>query len=114
MIEPVKLSEWARANGVSRQSATRWFHAGVLPVPARQLVTDTILVDEATTADAGVAALVAQGRRAIVVESAERADDLVQDMVEALTSFCPRHSRRRSAKRRAEAAVVATQDQAAS
>ncbi len=37
MIELVKLSEWARANGVSRQSAIRWFHAGVLPVAARQL-----------------------------------------------------------------------------
>ena len=55
MIELVKLSEWARANGVSRQSATRWFHAGVLPVPARQLASGTILVDEATAPAAGVA-----------------------------------------------------------
>ncbi len=55
MIEPVKLSEWARANGVSRQSATRWFHAGVLPVPARQLATGTILVDEPSRISTGVA-----------------------------------------------------------
>ncbi len=55
MIEPVKLSEWARANGVSRQSATRWFHAGVLAVPARQLATGTILVEEAVAPAAGVA-----------------------------------------------------------
>jgi putative resolvase len=55
MIEPMKLSEWARANGVSRQSATRWFHAGVLPVAAPQLATGTILVDEATAPPAGVA-----------------------------------------------------------
>ena len=55
MIELVKLSEWARANGVSRQSATRWFHAGVLPAAARQLATGTILVDEATAPPAGVA-----------------------------------------------------------
>ncbi|MGI9033705.1 MAG: IS607 family transposase [Acidimicrobiales bacterium] len=55
MIEPVKLSEWARANGVSHQSATRWFHAGVLPVPARQLATGPILVDEPSAAPAGVA-----------------------------------------------------------
>ncbi len=55
MIELVKLSEWARANGVSRQSATRWFHAGVLPAAAPQLVTGTILVDEATAPPAGVA-----------------------------------------------------------
>ncbi|MDA8102250.1 MAG: IS607 family transposase, partial [Nitrospiraceae bacterium] len=31
----MKLAEWARDNGVSRQSAARWFHAGILPVPAR-------------------------------------------------------------------------------
>ena len=40
MIVAVKLSEWAKANGVSRQSACRWFHAGVLPVPARQFRMD--------------------------------------------------------------------------
>ncbi len=44
MIVVVKLSEWAKANGVSRQSACRWFHAGVLPVPAYQLSTGTIPV----------------------------------------------------------------------
>jgi putative resolvase len=55
MMEWMKLAEWARQNGVSRQSATRWFHAGVLPVPARQLSTGTILVDCPTRAAAGVA-----------------------------------------------------------
>ncbi|MHB1536107.1 MAG: IS607 family transposase, partial [Acidimicrobiales bacterium] len=55
MIVAVKLSEWAKANGVSRQSARRWFHAGVLPVPARQLATGTILVEEPPARRAGVA-----------------------------------------------------------
>ncbi len=55
MIELLKLSEWARANGVSRQSATRWFDAGVLPVPARQLATGTVLVDEPSGPSTGVA-----------------------------------------------------------
>ncbi|MHB1533034.1 MAG: IS607 family transposase [Acidimicrobiales bacterium] len=55
MIVAVKLSEWAKANGVSRQSACRWFHAGMLPVPARQLTTGTILVDEPPAGRAGVA-----------------------------------------------------------
>ncbi len=55
MMECMKLSEWARKNGVSRQSATRWFHAAALPVPARQLATGTILVDEAKSAAPGVA-----------------------------------------------------------
>ena len=181
---------------VSRQSATRWFHAGVLPVAARQLATGTILVDEATAPAAGVAiyarvssgdqrgdldrqvarlTAVATERRlpptkvvaevgsglnghrtkllsllrdptvgTIVVEhrdrlarfcveyleaslaaqgpqgssgsggrEAEVADELVGDMVEVLTSFCARLYGRRSAKRRADAALVATEAQAA-
>ena len=49
------MSEWARSNGVSRQGATRWFYAGVLPVPARQLSTGTILVDEPVPVAAAVA-----------------------------------------------------------
>jgi len=53
------------------------------------------------------AALVVQGRRLVVVESAEVADDLVRDMVEVLTSFCARLYGRRSAKRRAGVAVEA-------
>jgi putative resolvase len=187
MMECMKLSEWARDNGVSRQSAARWFHAGILPVPARQLATGTILVDGPAPGrigcghlrqgvvggsarrlgsssgplgrarnrsgpgadqgglrgrlgierapdqvaralrDAGVgtvvvehrdrlarfgveyleAALAAQGRRLVVVEDAEVADDLVRDMVEVLTSFCARLYGRRSAKRRARLAVEA-------
>ena len=55
MIVAVKLSEWVRINGVSRQSACRWFHADVLPVPARQLATETILVEEPPAGRAGVA-----------------------------------------------------------
>ncbi|MGH9073322.1 MAG: hypothetical protein ACRDZQ_04270 [Acidimicrobiales bacterium] len=36
------------AGRLRREIATRWFHAGVLAVPARQLGTGTILVDEGT------------------------------------------------------------------
>lgn len=189
MIVTVKLSAWARLNGVSRQSAARWFHAGMLPVPAQQLATGTILVDQPTKAVLGVAvdarvssgdqradldrqvarltveatdrglaptkvvaevgaglnghrtklmalgrdassgtivvehrdrlarfgveyleaALAAQGRRLVVVDQAEMADDLVRDMVEVRTGCCARLYGRRSARRRAEAAVAATQ-----
>ncbi|MGH7744632.1 MAG: IS607 family transposase [Candidatus Dormibacteria bacterium] len=191
----MRLSEWAKQDGVSRQGATRWFHAGVLPVPARRLATGTILVDEPARRAPGVAiyarvssadqrgdldrqvarltteatgptlpptkvvaevgsgldghrtkllalprdpaagaivvehrdlcpcgavcvehleaALAAQGRRVVVVEEAELADDLVRDMVEVLTSFCARRYGRRSAKRGAQAAVSATQAEAA-
>ena len=41
----MKLSAWAKENGVSYRAALNWFHAGTLPVPARQLPTGTILVD---------------------------------------------------------------------
>jgi len=40
----MKLSAWARANGVSYITAYRWFKAGQLPVPARQMPSGTILV----------------------------------------------------------------------
>jgi putative resolvase len=41
----MKLSGWARGQGVSYRTALSWFHAGTLPVPARQLPTGTILVE---------------------------------------------------------------------
>ncbi len=47
------MSVWARENGVSYRAALNWFHAGTLPVPARQLATGTILVDPPVVA-AGV------------------------------------------------------------
>jgi predicted site-specific integrase-resolvase len=31
----VKLTEWARANGVHPKTAYRWWREGILPVPAR-------------------------------------------------------------------------------
>ena len=40
---------------MSRQSAWRRFHAGVAPVPAHQLATGTILVEEPPAVRAGVA-----------------------------------------------------------
>ena len=53
------------------------------------------------------AALAAQGRTLVVVDDIEVDDDLVRDMVEVLTSFCAQLYGRRSAKRRAEAAIAA-------
>ena len=51
------------------------------------------------------AALKAQGRRLIVVDPAEVKDDLVQDMIEVLTSFCARLYGRRAARNKARKAV---------
>lgn len=65
----MKLSTWARLAGVHPRTAYRWFHAGLLPVPARQLATGTILVDRPVSA-LGEVALYAR------VSSADQRGDL--------------------------------------
>ncbi|TPE47522.1 IS607 family transposase, partial [Maribrevibacterium harenarium] len=42
----MKLSDWARKQGISYRTAWNQFRSGKLPVPARQLPTGTIIVDE--------------------------------------------------------------------
>lgn len=54
-------------------------------------------------------AMAASGRRLIVVDATEMTDDLVQDMVDVMTSFCARLYGRRSAKNRAARAVAAAE-----
>ncbi len=57
------------------------------------------------------ASLAAAGRRVVVLDDAETADELVRDVTEVLTSLCARLYGRRSASRRAAKAVaVATGD----
>ena len=182
---------WAKAQGVSYRTALNWFHAGTLPVPARQLPTGTILVDppakttgtvvaycrvsshdqkadlerqagrvltlcsgrgiriDRTVTEIGSglngrrtklrtllgdpkvstivvehrdrlarfgveyleAALAAHGRTVVVLDDAEPPDDLARDLTEVLTSMCARLYGRRSASRRAAAAVVAIQNE---
>jgi len=180
----VKLSDWARKHGISYLTAWRWFRAGKLPVPARQLPSGTILVEEpspdgrtvlyarvssrdqkedlerqverlkafaqaqgwteyevVTEVGSGPggrrrkllrvlkdprvgrivvehrdrltrfgfemleAALYASGKRLVVVEEGEVQDDLVQDLLEILTSACGRLYGRRSARNRAKRAL---------
>lgn len=185
----MKLSDWARSQGIDYKTALRWFHAGALPVPAYQNPkTGTIIVNpppdpseqgvalyaRVSSADQKAdlerqlarlvkyatkeglrvveavsevgsalnggrpkllrllrnpkigaivvehrdrlvrfgsdyieAALTASGRRVIVVDPTEMKDDLVQDMVDVLTSFCARLYGKRSAKNRALRAVEA-------
>ena len=45
----VKISEWAKRNGVTYRTALRWYHQGILPARAQQLETGTILFHEDTT-----------------------------------------------------------------
>ena len=40
------MADWARANGVHPKTAYRWWRAGTLPVPARQVNARVILVDD--------------------------------------------------------------------
>jgi len=66
----MKLTDWARRAGVHPKTARRWFHQGVLPVPARQLPTGTILIDVQPEANGTGVALYAR------VSSWERKADL--------------------------------------
>ena len=59
------------------------------------------------------AALGAVGRRIIILNQEECKDDLVQDMLDVLTSFCGRLYGRRSARLRAERAIKAVQNYSA-
>lgn len=182
----MKLSQWAKKQGIHYKTAWRLWKTKQLPIPAKQLSTGTILVeDELLRQDSGVALyarvssadqkndldrqlarlaefaaqenlkvskvikeigsglngrrtkllsllkdrllsgivvehkdrlvrfgseylealLESSGRRLIVVESSERKDDLVQDMIDVLTSFCARLYGRRSARNKAKKAI---------
>lgn len=185
----MRLKEWAREQGVSYRTALNWFHAGTLPVTARQLPTGTILVEppkgstgrtvaycrvssadqkddlqrqagrvaeecstrgitvNATVTEVGSglngrraklarlladpdvscivvehrdrlarfgvehleAALSAQSRRIVVLDDAEMEEDLVREVTEVLTSMCARLYGRRSAAKRAKAALKAAE-----
>ncbi len=56
----MKLSQWARTQHIHPRTAMRWFRAGTLPVPARQLPSGTILVEEPLTGGAERVALYAR------------------------------------------------------
>ena len=56
MPRGVNLAEWARAWGVYRQTACRWFGEGMLPVPAVRVSRRTVLVSSDTPAELAAAA----------------------------------------------------------
>src|SRR6516165_2289582 len=51
----MKLSMWAKQQGVSYKTAWRWWKAGQLPVPAEQMPTGTVIVDPQPTVSEPVA-----------------------------------------------------------
>jgi len=187
----MKLSDWAKKQGVSYRTAWRWFKAGILPIPVKQLANGTIILteSEASPQSVGVyarvsssdqkadldrqvarlvtfanekglsvsktiteigsglnghrpklmkllmdksvgiilvehrdrlmrfgaeyveSALSSQGRKLLVADPGELKDDLVQDMIEVLTSFCARLYGRRSAKNKAKKALETIQSE---
>jgi len=56
------------------------------------------------------AALAARSARLLVVDESELQDDLVQDMIAVLTSFCARLYGRRSARNRAKKLIAACKE----
>lgn len=78
----MKLSDWAKQNGVSYKTAYRWFHAGQLPDPSRQLPSGTILVDVYDQQDSASTLAVVYAR----VSSHDQKGDL-QRQVSRLTEW---------------------------
>jgi putative resolvase len=112
-----RLTAWATGQGVSAAEVVTEVGAGVegKRPKLRRLLADpqaTMIVAERRDrlARFGVehleAALSAQGRRLVLVESGESSDDLVRDMIEVLTGFCIRLHGRRGARNRAIRAVT--------
>lgn len=54
----MKLSDWARSQGIKYQTAFFWFKTGKLPVPAYQTPTGTILVNVTPASQGKTAAYV--------------------------------------------------------
>ncbi len=114
----MKLRQWAAREGVHYQTAWRWWRDGKRPELRRILLDPsvTVLVVEHRDrlARFGVehldAALAAQGRRVLVADPGETADDLVRDMIEVLTSMCARLYGRRGVRNWALRAVTAAKN----
>ncbi len=80
----MKLAAWARTQGVHPKTAYRWFHRGVLPVPAHQLDTGTILVTLPSAQPAAAAAVYAR-----VSSHDQRAD--LDRQIARLTAWAGQH-----------------------
>src|SRR6202023_3264847 len=111
-----RLSEWAAKAGARglriEAEVGSWTNGARAKV--RRLLADpavrTVVVEHRDrlgrmNVELVEAALSASGRSLVVVDPAERDDDLVRDMTQVLTSFCARLYGRRSARNRAEKAL---------
>jgi putative resolvase len=112
-----RLSGWAAGQGIGVAEVVCEVGAGMngrRPKLARLLADPTVAMIVVEHRDRlarfGVeyleAALGAQGRQVVVIDPSETTDDLVRDMVEALTSLCAQLYGRRGARNRALRAVT--------
>lgn len=79
----MKLSVWAKKNGISYMTAWRWFRDGKLPVKATQTKTGTVLIEE-------VQEIKSQISKAIIycrVSTYQKKDDLNRQL-ERCIKFC--------------------------
>ena len=81
----MRLSEWARSQGVHPKTAYRWWKEGILPVPARQVSARMILVEEPLHPDVGGVGLYAR------VSSHDQKEDLDRQ-VSRLSEFAAKAS----------------------
>jgi len=79
----VKLSEWARKQGIGYGTALRWFHNGTLPVKSTQLSTSTILVEEPSNVNQKINKTFVYAR----VSSANKKEDLLRQS-QLCEQFC--------------------------
>jgi len=116
--QTARLTEWAAKAGhrVVRVESEVGSGMNGSRVKVRRLLADpevtTVVVEHKDrlgwmNTELVEAALAASGRRLVILEDGEVADDLVRDMVEILTSFCARLYGRRFARNRAERALEA-------
>jgi putative resolvase len=80
----MKLSAWAKLNGIPYKTAWKWFRAGILPAPARQLPTGIILVDPPQTV--GPAQVALYGR----VSSSDQKEDR-ERQIDRLSRYAAEH-----------------------
>src|SRR3989442_5992111 len=73
----MKLSVWAKEQGISYKTAWRWWKAGTMPVPVVQLPSGTVIVHESKVIGGGLS-LYAR------VSSAEQKTDLVPQLARLL------------------------------
>lgn len=82
----MKLSQWAKKQGIQYGTALKWFHDKTLPVSAKQLSTGTILVDQFENVNENFQIdkkTFVYGR----VSSANKKNDL-QSQLELVETFC--------------------------